>query len=224
MMPKIEQKLIENVSVPRPSLSFESIMKDLQDLSENVATKNEVTSLEVKMKKLQKENQKVKANLLARETELKAAEKKRKLYYNLFHENVKVVAELKAENECLKAEIGALKSSLIEENKVEEISTSSIQSMIPVKETDMDLVHNRQPPLAICEGSSDGIEPKKSGSARITSKRRYCDDDKNMITNNSKKRSTQILPPYGRPQLFEFFQKKWGKTLSLRAPPRLDEN
>ena len=123
-MPKIEQKLIENVSVPRPSLSFESIMKDLQDLSENVATKNEVRSLESKMKMLQKENQKVKADLLARETELKAAEKKRKLYYNLFHENVKVVAELKAENECLKAEIGALKSSWNGENKLEEFPTS----------------------------------------------------------------------------------------------------
>ena len=220
MIPKTET----NVPISRPSLSFESIMKDLQDLSENVATKNEVAALEAKMKKLEKENQKVKADLLARDAELKAAEKKRKLYYNLFHENVKVVAELKAENECLKAEIGALKSSWIEENKVEEISTSSILSMIPVKETDSHLIQNQQPPLAICEGSSDGIEPKKSGSTRFTTKRRYCDDDTNMITNNSKKRSTQILPPYGRPQLFEFFQKKWGKTLSLRASPHLDEN
>ena len=220
MIPKTQT----NVPGSRPSLSFKSIMKDLQDLSENVATKNEVTSLEAKMTKLEKENQEMKADLLVRETELKAADKKRKLYYNLFHENVKVVAELKAENEYLKAEIGALKSSLNEENKFEEFPTSSILSMIPVKETDSDLIQNQQPPLAICEGSSDGIEMKKSGSTRFTTKRRYCDDDKNMITNNSKKRSTQILPPYGRPQLFEFFQKKWGKTLSLRAPPRLDEN
>ena len=212
MMPKTEN-VLRKVSVSRPALSFESIMKDLQDLSKNVASQNEVDALEAKMEKLENEIQKLKADLLARENELAATEKKRKLYYNLFHGNVKIVAELKAENESLKAEIETSKYFLTEENKVEEISTSSTQSAIRFNEIYSDLTH-KQPLLAIGNGLARSTQPPK--------KRRYFDDDTTMNSKRSKKRSEQILND--RPPLFDFFHKKWGKKLSLRLPPRLDEN
>ena len=196
MIPKTERNVIVNVRVSRSAVSFESIMKDLQDLRKNVATRSEIAALEAKMKKLGKENQKIKADLLVKETELAATEKKRKLYYNLFHENVKVVAELKAENESLKAEIEASKCS--EENKVEEISNSSIQSAIPVSETDSDIddgsTQNLQPPLAICDGNVDDMEQDKPRSTRPANKRaRYCDDDTTLVAKKSRKRSETTI-------------------------------
>ena len=198
MIPKTERNVIVNVPVSRPAASFESIMKDLQDLSKNVATRSEIAALEAKMKKLGKENQKIKADLLAKETELAATEKKRKLYYNLFHENVKVVAELKAENESLKAEIEAAKSSATEENRVEEISNSSIQSAIPVSETDSDIddgsTQNLQPPLAICDGNVDDMEQDKPRSTRPANKRaRYCYDDTTLVVKKSRKGSEPTI-------------------------------
>ena len=213
MMPKTEQNVLGKVSVTRPALSFESIMKDLQDLSKNVASQNKVDALEAKMEKLEKENQKLKADLLARESELAATEKKQKLYYNLFHGNVKIVAELKAENESLKAEIETLKYFLTKEDKVEEISTSSTPSATRFNEIDSDLLH-KQPLLAIGNGLARSTQP--------SNKRKYFNDDTTMETKRSKKRSEQIL--HDRPPLFDFFHKKWGKKLSLRLPPRFDEN
>ena len=206
MMPKTEQNVIGNVPVSRPALSFESIVKDLQDLSKSVATKNDVAILEAKIKKLGKENQKmknenqkIKADLLAKETELAAIEKKRKLYYNLFHENVKVVAELKAENESLKAEIDASKSNT-EENRVEEISSSSstsIQSAVPVDETDSDIeedqTHNPQPQLAICDGNDDNEQNKPRSSHPANKKRRQVDDDATWIVKKSRKLSAPTI-------------------------------
>ena len=209
MIPKTET----NVPGSRPSLSFESIMKDLQDLSKNVASQNVVNALEAKMEKLEKENQKLKADLLSRESELVATEKKRKLYYNLFHGHVKIVAELKAENESLKAEIETSKYFLTEENKVAEISTSGTQSAIRFNEIYPDLTH-KQPLLAIGNGLARSTQP--------SNKRRYFDDDTTMNTNRFRKRSEQTL--HDRPPLFDFFHKKWGKKLSLRLPPRFDEN
>ena len=198
MIPKTERNVVGNIPVSRSAASFESIMKDLKDLSKNVATRSEVAALEAKMKKLGKENQQVKADLLAKETELAATEKKRKLYYNLFHENVKVVAELKAENESLKAEIEASKSSSTEENRVEEISNSSIQSAIRVSETDSDAddgsTQNVQPPLAICDGNVDDMEQDKPRSTRPANKRaRYCDDDTTLVVKKSRKRSKPTI-------------------------------
>ena len=198
MMPKTEQNVIGNVPVSRPALSFESIVKDLQDLSKSVATKNDVALLEAKIKKIGKENQKLKADVLAKETELAATEKKRKLYYNLFHENVKVVAELKAENEFLKAEIEASKSNT-EENRVEEISSSSstsIQSAVPVNDTDSDIEenqpHNPQPQLAICNGNDD-TEQNKSRSTGPANKKRQVDDDATLIVKKSRKRKASTI-------------------------------
>ena len=204
-MPKIEQNVIGSVPVSRPALSFESIVKDLQDLSKSVATKNDVALLEAKIKKLGKENQKmknenqkIKADLLAKETELAAIEKKRKLYYNLFHENVKVVAELKAENESLKAEIEASKSNT-EENRVEEISSSSstsIQSAVPVNDTDSDIeenqTHNPQPQLAICDGNDD-IEQNKPRSTGPANKKRQVEDDATLIVKKSRNRKARTI-------------------------------
>ena len=196
MIPKIEQNVIGNVPVSRPELSFESIVKDLQDLSKSVATKNDVARLEAKIKKIGKENQKLKTDLLAKETELAATEKKRKLYYNLFHENVKVVAELKAENESLKAEIEASKSNG-EENRVEEISSSSsssIQSAVPVNDTDSDIEENQtdnpQPQLAICNGNDDTEQNKPRSTAN---KKRQVDDGATLIVKKSRKRKAPTI-------------------------------
>ena len=215
MKPETEQNAIDDVPTSRPTLSFESIMKDLQDLSKNVATKNEVAVLEAKIKKLRKEKKKIKADLLAKESELAATDKKQKLYYNLFNENVKIVAELKAENESLKAKIEASQSSLTGENRVRKNSTSSIESAIPVCEKD--LTHNQQPSLAICNDNSDDIHQNES--TRPTKKRTYYDDDTTVVNNELKKQSL-----YSRPLMFDFFHKKWGKKLSLRVPPRFDES
>ena len=198
VIPKTERNVTGNVPVSRSAALFESIIKDLQDLRRNVATTTEVAALEAKMKKLGRENQKIKADLLTKETALAATDKKRKLYYNLFHENVKVVAELKAENESLKAEIGASKSSATEEYRVEEISNSSIQSAIPINETDSDVddgsTQNHQPPLAICDGNIDDIEQDKPRSTRPANKRaRYYNDDTTLVAKKSKKRSEPTL-------------------------------
>ena len=101
------------------------------------------------------------------------------------------MAELKAENESLKAEIEASKSSATEENRVEEISNSSIQSAIPISETDSDVddgpTQNHQPPLAICDGNIDDIEQDKPRSTRPANKRaRHCDNDATLVAKKSK--------------------------------------
>merc|ERR1711917_89276 len=83
-------------------------------------------AMKSRLKMLEEENSRIK-------DELQATEADRKLYYNQFHQNVKEVCELKAENETLKAEISSLK--MTEQSNIEVIACSSFQSAIPVNDT-----------------------------------------------------------------------------------------
>ena len=130
MIAKAEKNLAANRPGSKAALSIQSIIKDLQDLDKSLVTKNELEAMKTKMKKLEKENSRMKI-------ELQATEADRKLYYNQFHENVKELNDLKAENESLKEEISSLKKT--EESNIEEIANSSFQSAIPVNDTPSDI-------------------------------------------------------------------------------------
>ena len=62
---------------------------------------------------------------------MQATEADRKLYYNQFHQNVKELNAVKAENQSLKAEISSLKTT-------DEVRCSSFQSAIPVNDSGSD--------------------------------------------------------------------------------------
>ena len=132
MIPKTEQNVIQNVPTSRSAVSLDSVIKDLQDLRKNWISKKEMEIMQAKMKKLESENTKLK-------TDLSTKEEKRLRYYNLYHENLKEVTEMKAENELLKAEIEKMKTPAItEDNQATEVSSSSFQSALPVNDTRSD--------------------------------------------------------------------------------------
>ena len=117
MIAKTEKNLAANVAVSKPPLSIKSIIKDLQDLDKSLITKNELESMKRKISELELENSRIK-------NELEATEADRKLYYNQFHQNVKELSAVKAENQSLKAEISALKTT-----------DDSFQSAIPINDS-----------------------------------------------------------------------------------------
>ena len=157
---KSEKNLATNVANSKSPLSIKSIIKDLQNLDKSLITKHELDTIKNKMKKLEDENSRIK-------NELQATEADRKLYYNQFHQNVKELSEMKAENESLKAEISLLKNSndkRAEKSNIGEIANSSFQSAIPVNDSESENGDDNQeilPALAI-EGGSDAIEPEPS--------------------------------------------------------------
>ena len=160
MIAKTEKNLSSSIPVSKPSFSIKSIIKDLQDLDKSLITKNEMQAMKSKMKMLEEENSRIKA-------ELQATEADRKLYYNQFHQNVKEVCELRAENETLKAEISLFK--ITEQSNIEEISCSSLQSAISVNDT----------------RSNDGRE-KEARSDDLDS---FRPPESGQISSNSSKRS-----------------------------------
>ena len=121
MIAKTEKNLAANVAVSKPPLSIKSIIKDLQDLDKSLITKNELESMKRKISELELENSRIK-------NELEATEADRKLYYNQFHQNVKELSAVKAENQSLKAEISSLKTT-------DEVRCSSFQSAIPINDS-----------------------------------------------------------------------------------------
>ena len=172
MIPKTEQNVFKNVPSSRSAMSLDSVIKDLQNLRKNWISKKEMEVMQAKMKRLESENAKLK-------TDLATKEEKRLRYYNLYHENLKEVTEMKSENELLKAEINSMKNSAIsEENQATDVSTSSFQSALPVNETRSDNEEDIPVPgpvLAICdeetsiptEGSnSDGVPQSTSTGKR----------------------------------------------------------
>lgn len=165
MIPKTEQNVIGNRPTSKPSLTIKTIIKDLQDLEKSLIKQNEVEAMMAKLKKLEQENQKLKTDLSTKEIKLAATERKRKLYYNLFHENVKVLAELKNENDLLKEEI---EKSTTGVKQITESSSSSIQSAIPVNETDFDIDENSEPQLAICDTNNYDIEQSRPSAIETT--------------------------------------------------------
>ena len=132
MIAKTEKNLAANVAVSKPPLSIKSIIKDLQDLDKSLITKNELESMKRKISELELENSRIK-------NELEATEADRKLYYNQFHQNVKELSAVKAENQSLKAEISALKTT-----------DDSFQSAIPINDSGSEID---------CEGGNDDITP-----------------------------------------------------------------
>ena len=149
MIAKTEKNLAANSPVSKQPLSIKTIIKDLQHLEKNLTTKNELEAMKAKIKNLEDKNSRIKI-------ELQAAEADRKLYYNQFHQNVKELNEMKAENEVLKAEIASLK--MTEKSNIEEMASSSFQSAIPVNDSDEEEpVPGTAPQLAI-EGGNDAQE------------------------------------------------------------------
>ena len=191
MIPKTEQNISKNVPTSRSAVSLDSVIKDLQDLRKNWISKKEMEVMEAKMKKLENENTKLK-------TDLATKEDKRLRYYNLYHENLKEVTEMKAEIELLKAEIDSMKTSITsEDNQETEVSSSSFQSALPVNEIGSDNEEDipvAGPVLAICdketkiptEGSSSNGVPQSTS----TGKRQWPDDI--LVTIGTKK--TGIIP------------------------------
>ena len=110
-------------------MSLESFIKDLQDLNKEntLITKKELEAMKTKMKKLEKENAKLKADLSAKDVDLAEKEEERLFYDRNFHQNVKELSKIKAENKILKAEIASLKTSTLEEDMISE--SSSFQFM-----------------------------------------------------------------------------------------------
>ena len=171
MIPKTEQNVFKNVPTSRSAVSLDSVIKDLQDLRKNCISTNEMEMMQAKMKKLESENAKLK-------TDLAIKEEKRLRYYNLYHENLKEVTEMKSENEVLKAEINSMKTSTTsEDNQANEVSSSSFQSALPVNETRSDNeedIPDAGPALAICdeetniptEGSNSNGVPKSTSTVR----------------------------------------------------------
>ena len=150
MVPKTERNVIGNIPASQPSVSLDAVIRDLQDLRKNWISRKEMDAMKARMKKLESENSKLKADLANKED-------KRLRYYNLYHENLKEVTEMKTENEALKAEIDMLKNATSEEeNRVSEVSNSSFQSAVPVSESgseNEDEIPVAAPMLAICDGN-----------------------------------------------------------------------
>ena len=175
MIPKTEENVFKNLPTSRSAVSLDSVIKDLQDLRKNWMSRKEIEAMQAKMKKLENENTKLK-------TDLATKEEKRLRYYNLYHENLKEVTEMKTENESLKAEIASMKTSTTpEDNQATEVSSSSFQSAFPVDETRSDNEEDLPvagPMLAICDRNTTA--PKGSmDSDRFpmsTSKRPRPDD------------------------------------------------
>ena len=167
MIPKIEQNAIVpatvNVPLSEPSISFKTVakdfqkaLKDLHHLEKSCVLNQEMEALKAKMKKLEQENGTLKVDLesmqalknenLKLKADLVAKEENRLLYNNAFDQKVKEVAELNDENEALKAKIVSFEGSskpLIEEieqadRPIQELTSSSIQSAIPVNDTGSD--------------------------------------------------------------------------------------
>ena len=181
MIPKTEQNVNVNVPASKSCISFKTVakdfqkaLKDLQHLEKSCVMKQEMEALKAKMKNLEQENrilkvdsesmQALKKENLKLKADLVAKEENRLLYNNAFDLKVKEVAELNAENEALKAKILSLEGSsepLIEEieqadRPIQELTSSSIQSAIPVNDTGSDEEIAQEIPeaaqlLAICD-------------------------------------------------------------------------
>ena len=165
MSAKNEKNLAANLPASKSPLSIKSIIKDLQDLDKNFITKHELETMKIRLKKLEEENSRMR-------NELQATEADRKLYYNQFHQNVKELSEMKAENESMKAEISSLKNrndKMAEESNMEEIACSSFQSAIPVNDSGSENGNGEILPALAIEDGSDAIEPGPSGLDQIVS-------------------------------------------------------
>ena len=194
MIPKTEQNISKNVPTSRSAVSLDSVIKDLQDLRKNWISKKEMEVMEAKMKKLENENTKLK-------TDLATKEDKRLRYYNLYHENLKEVTEMKAEIELLKAEIDSMKTSITsEDNQETEVSSSSFQSALPVNETRSDNEEDTPAAdlvLAICDRSANipGNATERSSSNEFpeptsTGKRPLPND----VLGTTAPKKTRIIP------------------------------
>ena len=162
VIPKTEKNLGQNVPVSRPMVSIKSIIKDLQDLDKSLITKNQMDALNAQLIKLTKENEKMKS-------ELETKDEKILRYKNLYHENLKELTEINAENEQLKAEIATLKTSTEVGNEISEVSISSIQAAVPVNdsrsedEEDEPVVGTM---LAVCDNDNVPLSELKKSSKR----------------------------------------------------------
>lgn len=117
-------------SQPATSLEIESLIKDLEDLKEEktLVTKKELEAMKTKMYKLENENAKLKADLSSREADLAAKnadivekEEERLFYVENFHQNVKELSKMRAENKSLKKET---KKPLTEHNRKHAVDKS----------------------------------------------------------------------------------------------------
>ena len=182
IQPKTEQNVIGNVPCSRPAMSLESFIKDLQDLNKEntLITKKELETMKAMMKKLEKENAKLKTDSAAKDADLAAKdaviaekEEERLFYDRNFHQNVKELTKIKAENKSLKAEIASLKASSPDEQNNSECSSSSIQSAIPVnpsKSADEHETTIPAPILAICENNEKTSTSKPKVTRKIIAK------------------------------------------------------
>ena len=117
-------------SQPVTSFEIESLIKDLEDLKEEktLVTKKELEAMKIKMYKLENENAKLKADLSSREADLAAKnadivekEEERLFYAENFHQNVKELSKMRAENKSLKKET---KKPLTEHNRKHAVDKS----------------------------------------------------------------------------------------------------
>ena len=213
MIPKTEQNVNINVPASKSSISFKTVakdfqkaLKDLQYLEKKCVVKQEMEALIAKMKKLEQENGTLKVELesmqvlkkenLKLKADLVAKEENRLLYNNAFDQKVKEVAELNAENGALKAKIASFEGSiepLIEEieqadRPIQELTSSSIQSAIPVNDTGSDEEISHEIPeaaqlLAICD-QYDNTYPTRANVAPL---KRSLPSTSNLTTSASKK-------------------------------------
>ena len=195
IQPKTEQNIIGYVPCSRPTMSLESLIKDLQDLNKEktLITKKELEYMKTKMKKLEEENSKLKADLASKEADLAAKdadlaekEEERLFYDSNFHKNVKELTKMKAENKSLKMEIGSLKASSAEEEKT---ASSAIQAALPINDARTDdavEISVESAILAIPGKTGNGSTPKP----RATRKRSRLNNDTFTSQTSSKKPKT----------------------------------
>ena len=178
IQPKTEKNVIGNVPCSRATMSLESLIKDLQDLNKEktLITKKELEALKTKMKKLENENAKLKvdlvskeAALVAKEADIAEKEEERLFYDQNFHQNVKELTKMKAENKTLKAAVDSLKASMAEKGKISDPSSSTIGSanqINDIRSDDEDDIPVAGPIIAICESNTKSSTSKPSASKK----------------------------------------------------------
>ena len=160
---------------------------DLQDLRKNWISKKEMDSLKARLKQVEIENLKLKADL-----------------DNLYHENLKEVSEMKAENENLKAEIRSMKTTTPSVDRVSEISNSSFQMALPANDTGSDdgesigdEIQVAGPMLAFYDESTNGImEDLNSSEIPKSATKRPHQGNVGATVIAKKPKITPDLPPW----------------------------
>ena len=182
------------VSIKSIVKDFEKSLKDLQDLDKDLISKSELETMKEQLKKLEEENASLKDDLESMQklrvenerlkAQVEATDRDRMVYYNQYHQNGKEVQALKMEverlknkNQALEDENEYLKETMAVQNtndhqdeKLSDISSSSIAPALPINQSESDFdedINNILPELTACEENKGAEGQPEAKRARL---------------------------------------------------------